>query len=112
MAKDERSATEIAATAAADAGVRPIDSPTRRNVDPDAKRAESRGIYEDREGTRRVVAAGDAIPEGWSLVDDTPLEDRAASTPTARDPQQEAGTSRSRRGRRASGEGEAGGGTE
>jgi hypothetical protein len=57
-----------------------IDSPVKRVTDRNAKKAPERGIYLDGNGRRRVVAAGAAIPPGWELIDDSPIEDRAAAS--------------------------------
>lgn len=83
--EDTRSATEIAASAAADAGIKPIDLPhTNRSGQSDAPRAEKRGVYtrDTNKAERVVIAAGDPIPEGFSLESDAPLADRAANTRT------------------------------
>lgn len=81
---DPRTATEIAADAAREAGVRPIDLPHTRPVADDAPRAEKRGVYVDPDNplTRVVVAAGDPVPAGLTLESDAPIEDRGANTPT------------------------------
>lgn len=81
--KDTRSATEIAADAARD--VAPVDLPhTSRAGQEDAPRADKRGVYtrDSNKADRVVVAAGDPIPEGFSLEDDRPLTDRAENTAT------------------------------
>jgi hypothetical protein len=76
--------TALAANAASAGGVQPIDIPTPRAAS-DAPRASARGTYRDRNGDLRVVGAGDPIPDGWSLVEETDLEARAAGTPTAQE---------------------------
>jgi hypothetical protein len=83
--EDTRSATEIAASAAAEAGIQPIDLPhTNRSGQADAPRAEKRGVYtrDTNKADRVVIAAGDPIPAGFTLESDAPLSDRAANTRT------------------------------
>lgn len=47
-----------------------IDNPVRNDRRQDGERAPERGVYLDREQRRRVVAAGDRIPDGWTLAKD------------------------------------------
>lgn len=42
-----------------------IDNPVANDRRQDGARASKRGVYLDRDGRRRVVAAGDRIPDGW-----------------------------------------------
>jgi hypothetical protein len=76
--------TALAAGAADAGGIEPIDLPHAR-AQKDGRRASVRGVYQDRAGDRRVVGAGDVIPDGWTAVEETDLNARAAGTPTAQD---------------------------
>lgn len=63
---------------------------TDRRARPDASapRAESRGIYRDTNGARRIVGQGDTIPDGWERVESAVVEDRIGTVPTNQsDPQ-------------------------
>jgi hypothetical protein len=55
----------------------------RAQPDADAKRAESRGIYTDPGGARRVVGAGQVIPDGWTRVESATVEDRGGDVTRA-----------------------------
>jgi hypothetical protein len=54
----------------------------RRN-DPTAQveRAETRGHYRDLDGRRRVVGAGQPVPDGWTRIDTAELADRVGQGP-------------------------------
>lgn len=63
---------------------------TDRRARPDASapRAETRGIYRDTNGARRIVGQGDTIPDGWERVESAVVEDRVGTVPTNQsDPQ-------------------------
>jgi hypothetical protein len=98
MNKDELAAAIAAAGGAATYGVAPehrpddvsaraIDAPpvasqrvpSRRGVPDDRPRAETTGYYHDLSGKRRVVGAGQVVPEGWVRVGDRDLAERAAN---------------------------------
>lgn len=50
----------------------------RAQADPRLKRAETRGIYRDNTngGARRVVGAGQVIPDGWERIESATVSDR------------------------------------
>jgi hypothetical protein len=54
----------------------------RATVDESVPRAATRGIYLDTANVRRVVGAGQPIPDGWTRVEPATVEDR--STDNAR----------------------------
>lgn len=91
MAPNRRSNDEVRAEDAARVGVegegdaietRAVGAPgtpvRNRRAEPaaDAKRAESRGVYEDLAGTRRIVGAGQVIPDGWKRAEGAVVEER------------------------------------
>lgn len=60
---------------------------SNRRAERRGRRAESRGIYRDLEGGRRIVGQGQVIPDGWERIEAATLEDRVGETPTEqRDP--------------------------
>lgn len=76
-ADDDEVRERDAARTGGRAGVNIIDVPARPPVNSDAPRAQSRGVYRDGNGDRRIVAAGDVIPDGWTHVEDAPtIEER------------------------------------
>lgn len=76
---------------------RAIGSPAtvqrRSSVAEGVPRAESRGIYRDLDGGRRVVGAGDPIPDGWERIESASIADRVGTVPTAQDEDDEATSS-------------------
>lgn len=64
---------------------RAVGSPgtiTRRAVvADDVERAANRGVFRDGNGARRVVGAGDPIPDGWEHIEDASIEDRVGTVP-------------------------------
>lgn len=94
--QDTRTATEIGV----DAPKNVVGVPVVTTPAADAPRAESRGVYIDGQtGRRRIVAAGDVVPEGWERESDAAIEDRAAATITSRDVPQAEPDASPRRGR-------------
>lgn len=47
-----------------------IDNPVANDRRQEGERAPERGVYLDRDQRRRVVAAGDRIPDGWTKAKD------------------------------------------
>jgi len=91
MAPNRRSNDEVRAEDAARTGIdgegdaietRAVGAPgtpvrnRRAQPDAEAKRAESRGVYEDVAGTRRIVGAGQVIPDGWKRVEAAVVDER------------------------------------
>jgi hypothetical protein len=78
---------------AADVNARAIDAPpvasqrvpSRRGQTDDAPRAETAGYYHDRLGKRRVLGAGQVVPDGWVRVGDRDLAERAQNVKDAHD---------------------------
>lgn len=48
----------------------------RNSPDADVERADTRGYYRDPEGRRRIVGAGQVVPEGWTRDGTADLEER------------------------------------
>jgi hypothetical protein len=54
----------------------------RRGVgDEKVDKAESRGHYRDLDGRRRVVGAGQRVPDGWTRIETADLGDREGKGP-------------------------------
>lgn len=59
-----------------------VDVPARGSgVPSDAPRAESRGIYADGNDRRRVLGAGEPVPDGWRRIEDGDVAARTAEAP-------------------------------
>lgn len=87
LSNDEARAAELERTAGGD-GVETraisVGNVIRnRRVTRTGKRAETRGIYRDGDGRRRVLPAGAVIPAGWQRIESADLEDRIGKAPTA-----------------------------
>lgn len=67
----------------------------RAAPDADVERASERSHYRDLDGRRRVVGAGQAVPDGWTRIGPASLEDRQEASLQAAGVGDLAGTSES-----------------
>lgn len=62
-----------------------LTSVARSELNPDAPRAETRGAYRTPDGRRRIVGAGQPVPDGWRRIEDASLSARAETIADAED---------------------------